>query len=440
MVVLPAISALIAFGCVALIARDALRRPSPDRITWIVAFAMFGIAAAAETIGDTAGWNATLARSYYLTGAVLVVGFLALGQLYLLFPDRIRKVAPGVALLITAISATTVWSAPIDQSRLSADGWDAIERTTGLSILAISINTIGTLILLGGLGYSAIRFKRSGTYRNRMIGCLLIALGTLAVAMGGTLTRFGSEQYLYIAMSVGIALIFGGYVWMKKGEQARRRGGEQLGRDGAEARGREVGSGEAGLPAYQIHRSAASLGEASFAQPGVSTPGGAALDLSSTPGGSAQTAGLSLDPSSTPGGAAGTAASGEYPRETRNQKLETSLNPGIAYIEARLASRSDDELSEECRVWSVPAREIDAFNRAEARRVWVFRNRLSVDGQAAFDARPASLRLQLAEVFFEVMSAEVPPIDRPLVAPIDRLTIRAEADALAARASGGSVD
>jgi hypothetical protein len=254
-VVLPAISALIAFGCVALIARDALRRPSPDRITWIVAFAMFGIAAAAETIGDTAGWNATLARSYYLTGAVLVVGFLALGQLYLLFPDRIRKVAPGVALLITAISATTVWSAPIDQSRLSADGWDAIERTTGLSILAISINSIGTLILLGGLGYSAIRFKRSGTYRNRMIGCLLIALGTLAVAMGGTLTRFGSEQYLYIAMSVGIALIFGGYVWMKKGEQARRRGGEQLGRDGAEARGREVGSGEAGLPAYQIHRS-----------------------------------------------------------------------------------------------------------------------------------------------------------------------------------------
>jgi len=91
-------------------------------------------------------------------------------------------------------------------------------------------------------------------------------------------------------------------------------------------------------------------------------------------------------------------------------------------------------------VWSVPARDIDAFNRAEARRVWTFRNRLSIDGQAAFDARPASLRLQLAELYFEVMSAETPPIDRPLVAPIDRLTIRAEADAQSARASGGSVD
>jgi len=424
-VVLPAISALIAFGCVALIARDALRRPSLDRITWIVAFAMFGIAAAAEAIGDTAGWNATLARSYYLTGAVLVVGFLALGQLYLLFPDRIRKIAPGVALLITAVSASTVWSAPIDRSRLSADGWDAIERTTGLSILAISINSIGTLILLGGLVYSAIRFKRSGQHRNRMIGCLLIALGTLAVAMGGTLTRFGSEQYLYIAMSVGIAMIFGGYVWMKRPES---RG---VGQSRTREEGREVG-----LPGYQIYRSAVSPGGTSDSQPGVSTPGVAT-----------EAAGFSLEPAQIPGDAGRLDANGGRPRETGNEKLETSLNPqpatlnpGIAFIEARLASLPDEALIEECRVWSVPAREIDAFSRAEARRVWAFRNRLSVDGQAAFDARPAGLRLQLAELYFEVMSSELAPIDRSLVAPVDRLTLRAEADAQAARAAAGSVD
>ena len=435
MVVLPVLSALIAFGCVALIVRDALRRPSPDRITWIVAFAMFGIAAAAEAIGDTAGWNAPLARTYYLTGAVLVVGFLALGQLYLLAGNRIGKVAPGIALLITAVSVSTVWSAPIDRARLSEDGWDAIERTTGLSILAISINSIGTLILLGGLGYSAIRFKRSGQHRNRMIGCLLIALGTLAVAMGGTLTRFGSEQYLYIAMSVGIAMIFGGYVWMKRPESrgVEKSRSREAGREGAEARRREAGVGN--LPAYQIHRSAVSLGEASLAQPGVSTPGDAA-----------QAAGLSLDPSSTPGIEA-TGPIGQTPRETGNEKLETSLNPqpvtlnpGIQYIEARLASLPDEALIEECRVWSVPAREIDAFSRAEARRVWAFRNRLSIDGQTAFDARPAGLRLQLAELYFEVMSSEIAPVDRPLVAPIDRLTLRAEADAQAARAAAGSVD
>ena len=48
-------------------------------------------------------------------------------------------------------------------------------------------------------------------------------------------------------------------------------------------------------------------------------------------------------------------------------------------------SESDIDLAEECRIWSVPGRMIDAFTRAEARRVWSFRNRLSPTGQHAFD-------------------------------------------------------
>lgn len=234
MVVFPAVSALISLTCALIIGRDALRRPKPDRIAWIIAFAMFAIAAGAEVIGSTAGWNVTLARVYYLTGAVLVVGFLALGQLYLLAPERIGRVAPGIALLVTAIATSTVWGAPIDRARIEADGWDAIERTTGLKILAIGINSIGTLILIGGLVYSAVRFRQLGTMRNRMIGCLLIALGTLTVAMGGTLTRLGSEQYLYIAMAAGASLIFAGYL------KARRREGEEARRGGEKSRSRGV--------------------------------------------------------------------------------------------------------------------------------------------------------------------------------------------------------
>jgi hypothetical protein len=351
----------------AAVSRDALRRRTPDRIAWIVAFGMFGAAAGAEVIGDTAGWNETLVRIYYLTGAVLVVGFLALGQLYLLAADRIRRVAPGIALLITAVSASTVWGAPIDHTRMSDDGWDAITRTTGLTILAVSINSIGTLILLGGLVYAAIRFRRVGTQRNRMIGCLLIAVGTLAVAMGGTLTRFGSEQYLYIAMSLGVALIFTGYVWTKRLDS--RGVGEE-----ASSRGL--------LP--QARRRA---------------------------------------------------------EQSRNWKPETgnTLHPGIDFIEARLRSLSDAELSDECRVWSVPVHDIDAFSRAEARRVWSFRNRLSLDGRAAFDSRPAGLRLQLAELYFEVLAPEIAAIERPTIAPLDRLADRDHPDAFS-RAAAGSVD
>ncbi len=103
--------------------------------------------------------------------------------------------------------------------------------------------------------------------------------------------------------------------------------------------------------------------------------------------------------------------------ENRSPKTES---PALAFIESRLASLSDDELSAECAVWSVPAREIEAFSRAEARRVWSFRNRLTPDGQSLFDTRPPGIRLQLAELYFDVMSADITSMELAPVAPVER--------------------
>jgi len=325
-IALPALSALIALACAAVVGRDLYHRPKPDRVAWLIAFALFAVAAATEVIGEAAGWDTLTVRIYYLTGAVLVVGYLALGQLYLVTPGKIGRVAPGAALLVTALAVSTVWGAPVDQARLDADGWDAITRTTGLTLLTVGVNSVGTLILIGGLIYSAVRFRQLGTMRNRMLGCLLIAGGTLAVAAGGTLTRLGSDQFLYIAMSVGIAMIFCGYLWTK------------------------VPDGAAFRPVRSKARQSA--------QPGL------------------------------------------------------SRSPGIAFIEQMLATRSDIDLAELCREWSVPARAVDAFNRAEARRVWAFRVRLGSLAQAQFDDRPASLRLQLTELYFDVMTGDIGLLDR----------------------------
>jgi hypothetical protein len=55
-----------------------------------------------------------------------------------------------------------------------------------------------------------------------MIGCILIALGTFIVASGGTLTRLGHREYLYIAMSVGIAVIFAGILETRRSDAEPR--------------------------------------------------------------------------------------------------------------------------------------------------------------------------------------------------------------------------
>ena len=161
-IALPAAAAVIAAICAAIVGWDALRRPRPERVIWAGAFLLFMIAAACEVIGSATGWSPILARVYYLTGAVLVVGVLALGELYLLLPGRMPAITPGVSLLIVAVSTTAVWSAPIDSARLTTAGWQALERGPFLVALAATINAGGTIVLAGGALYSAWKLRTAG--------------------------------------------------------------------------------------------------------------------------------------------------------------------------------------------------------------------------------------------------------------------------------------
>lgn len=211
MVIFPILAAALAFACALTLLADYLRRPRPDKFVWVLAFAMFGVAAGSKAVADLSGWTPLLARSYYVFGATLVVGFLALGELYLLTPRRWADRAAGAVAALTALSIALVWRAPVAPD-LAEQGWEALERGPALTALTVGFNALGTLILVGGCLYSVARMRRISALRRRTLGLALIAGGTLVVAGGGTLTRFGSEQYFYIAMALGVGLIFAGYL------------------------------------------------------------------------------------------------------------------------------------------------------------------------------------------------------------------------------------
>ncbi len=239
MIAFPAAAAIVSAVCMIVIGSDAIRRPRPDRNAWSLAFLVFAVAAASEVAGSMFGWSPMLARVYYLSGAVLVVGILALGELYLLLGTRMPSITPGVALLVTAVSATVVWSAPINAALLETAGWTAIERGPPLVALAASINAAGTAVLVGGALYSAWRMRGSPELRRRSAGCVLIALGTIVVATGGTLTRFGHRDYLYLAMTVGISIIFLGVMLTRSpGARATTASGTHSREIGAPAQSR----------------------------------------------------------------------------------------------------------------------------------------------------------------------------------------------------------
>jgi uncharacterized membrane protein len=131
------------------------------------------------------------------------------------------SITPGLSLLIVAVSATAVWSARIDSARLPTAGWQALERGPFLVVVAATLNAGGTMVLAGGALYSAWKLRSAGGSDQRAAGCVLIAVGTVVVALGGTLTRFGRPEYLYLPMALGIAIIFSGVVLTRQSQSAR---------------------------------------------------------------------------------------------------------------------------------------------------------------------------------------------------------------------------
>ena len=77
------------------------------------------------------------------------------------------------------------------------------------------INTYAFIFLVGGAVYSAIRYIRSKKCKERFIGNLAIAIGGLLPGIGGTYSKMGMTEVLYVTEFIGLLLIFYGYSLMK---------------------------------------------------------------------------------------------------------------------------------------------------------------------------------------------------------------------------------
>ncbi|GAC1643642.1 MAG: hypothetical protein NVS4B8_13800 [Herpetosiphon sp.] len=81
-------------------------------------------------------------------------------------------------------------------------------------------NIYGTLLLAGGALYSAALFLRKHVLFYRMLGNILIAVGALAPALGGTLSKAGFTYAVQISNVIGIVVIFTGFIQAKRSDSA----------------------------------------------------------------------------------------------------------------------------------------------------------------------------------------------------------------------------
>jgi hypothetical protein len=233
----PAVTTLISLVFAGQVLAQYRERRRSHQLAWGLALLFYAIAAFPEVLGSLSGWNDLDFRLYYLFGAVLLVPWLSLGTMELLLHgDGATAGRLGYRAFVVAVSllgVVMVVLAPLHAHWLQTTQvpsncamWCKSESgytlPNGLAALSAAVgNSIGTVVLVGGAGYSAYRTYRAGLPRNLTLGNILILAGSLVVASAATLTRLGSYELFYAGQAAGIAIIFGGFLLIAAAAQPR---------------------------------------------------------------------------------------------------------------------------------------------------------------------------------------------------------------------------
>jgi hypothetical protein len=194
------------------IGRQWLARRRPHQIAWSVAFTLFTVGVACQLAAALIGWSASLYRIWYLAGALLAAAWLGHGTVLLLARARTAR---ALTLLLAAASVAAggiVLAAPIDLSRGTSGGLasgagfpDAVRLLTPL------FNIYGTGALVIGVAVSLSTYAWSGGNGRRTAGTAVIGAGVLVIALGGTLSRAGMPQALYLTELGALLTILAGF-------------------------------------------------------------------------------------------------------------------------------------------------------------------------------------------------------------------------------------
>jgi hypothetical protein len=90
------------------------------------------------------------------------------------------------------------------------------------------LNLYAFVFLFGGAVYSAIQYFAKDRGRTRFLGNILIAIGALLPGIGGTFTRFGYVEVLYVTELIGLLFIYFGYHMMRQDHSASLHANQQV--------------------------------------------------------------------------------------------------------------------------------------------------------------------------------------------------------------------
>lgn len=188
----------------------------PYTLAWAIALTIYAVATLMETLGAGGLWNPFLYKTYYFAAAILLVGVLGLGTIYLLAP-RYASLAITILVLLAAVGLVGLIGAQVGPGVLETRQVPKRFPSDGVfNLLAISmavlINIAGTFVLAGGALWSAYGLWRRGQARERVWSNVLIAVGAVIVASGTGVSRLGIYELFYVSQAIGVLVMFAGFL------------------------------------------------------------------------------------------------------------------------------------------------------------------------------------------------------------------------------------
>lgn len=208
---IPLISAIVSFVFALAVLDQYFARRRPYQLIWAIGLFMYAISTSTEFWVGAWGLNVTVYRLWYLFGAIFVAAYLGMGTLYLLVRRRTAHIIMAILLAASLYATIRVFAASIDLGGLQVLSGTAMPQ--GIRLMTPAFNTFGTVALVGGAIYSAWVYWRRKIMPHRVISNVLIAVGAILPAVGGTHMRLGGGLPLfYIFELVGIIIIFIGFL------------------------------------------------------------------------------------------------------------------------------------------------------------------------------------------------------------------------------------
>ena len=190
-------------------------REHPERLHllwWALGVAVYGVGTFTEAATSIVGWNEPTFRAWYISGALLGGAPLAQGTVYLLLSRRTAHILTALLITFVLIASVAVILSPIDYSQVEA------HRLTGrvfqwqwVRAFSPFVNMYAVVFLIGGAILSAMRYTANPATRHRVIANVLIAIGAILPGIGGTATRMGYTEVLYVTELAGLLLTWLGY-------------------------------------------------------------------------------------------------------------------------------------------------------------------------------------------------------------------------------------